>query len=257
MIFEPKVVSVNKNNKENLTFFTDLDDTIISNVKNNICVAVKDGNNTSFMSKETYNKFIKLKEKCLVVPVTTRCLESYKNVTLMHGIGNALVDNGAVLVNKDYEIDEEWLKESYELSKSSRENFNKCREILEKYGWKEKWGSDFVLDYVKDSSSEEERNKLEIELVRNGLGLKINVRKRSVVVVFTNLSKGNALDRYIERFKSEPLLSAGDSAEDETMFGSTLLSIGKIGSSAVYTTENDYIVDFVINKATEIIDSIV
>lgn len=262
MLFKPEEFKIDLTKKKDLTMFSDLDGTLISSLDKTsdaVCVATKNNRCTSFMSLDTYNKFQELKDKLNIVPVTTRCLISYNNVKLTKGIGDALVDNGAVLVHKDGIVDGEWLEESYKLSEADRDNFNKCREILEKYGYKEKWGSDFVLDYVNRSPNLTERDKqnMEIELVRHGVGLKVKVGKTSAVVLFTILSKGNNLKRYLDKYKNiQPLISAGDTGEDETMFGSTLYSIGKDTGSATFCCSEEGMSDFVVSKSLELINSL-
>lgn len=244
--------------KEKLTMFTDLDGTLIDSsnkTPREVCVATKNNKPSSFISENTYKKFSKLKNMINIVPVTTRCKLSYENVKITKDMEYALVDNGAILLHNNI-VDEEWLDESYKLSKISRNNFNKCREILEKYGYIEKWGSDFVLDYVNKNISLKDKENMKSELIDYCDGLRIKINNTSAVILFDRLSKGENIRRYIKKFNVEPLISAGDTSEDETMFLYTTYSIGNNLSSATYNNKDRNMIDYVVEKSIEIINNL-
>lgn len=211
-------------------FFTDLDSTIICSQepeKFGICVAMKNGRKSSFMYNDTYNKFIKITEKIDVIPITTRCEKSYNNIYLKKFFKYALVDNGAILISEDKSLCNEWIKESRKIIKDDVVNFEAIRNIIEKYGYKEKWGSEFVLDYVNTNINENIVEKIKEEIKNLSDNLLINIGKTSIVVTYNKLSKGENIYRLAKKLNLNLWLSAGDNKEDESMFKKTELSIGK------------------------------
>lgn len=238
-------------------YFTDFDSTIIcSGVtgKDLICVATKHGKNASFMRESSKKLFENVTKRILTVPITTRCETSYNNIFLKTLFKHALVDNGAGLVTENASEREEWLLESYDISSSTRAQFDECRKIIESYGYKEKWGSEFVLDYVCKEVTDEAREQLKAEL-KNFTGLLINIGKTSAVATFKCLSKGVAIKRYCDKFGTFPYLSSGDNKEDESMFEVTKFSIGKKNATYVLDTKDKLeFCDFVIKKAAELIE---
>ncbi|MDO4283393.1 MAG: hypothetical protein Q4D02_07115 [Clostridia bacterium] len=236
-------------------YFTDLDSTIIcSGVTGDdlVCVATKHGKNASFMRKSSKSILEQITEKIITVPITTRCEMSYNNIFLKRLFRHALVDNGAVLVIEDQVERDIWLNESYDISSSVRDQFDSCRKILETYGYTEKWGSNFVLDYVCKGVTESSRENLRIELEKFS-GLLINIGKTSAVATFKCLSKGVAINRYAKQFGVIPYLSSGDNKEDESMFGVTQISIGKKNATYCLDTKDKLeFCDFVIRKAAEL-----
>lgn len=237
-------------------YFTDLDSTIIcSNVtcKDLVCVAIKNGKYTSFMRRESKDKFDRVVQSIKTIPVTTRCKTSYNNILIKDLFSHALVDNGAVLVSKNIIECEEWLDGSYKLLSSVEYEFKMCREILKAYGYIEKWGSDFVLDYFCNNLDEKIRIELKKEL---GIfsGFLINIRNSSIIITPKCISKGIAINRYVKRFGVFPYLSSGDSVEDESMFKITQYSIGKKNATYNFDTSDKLeFCDFVITKSLEII----
>ena len=237
-----------------LVMFSDLDGTLINGKGKGVCVGTKNGKKSSYMSKQAFKDFQDLKNKIQIVPTTSRCLRSYKNVDLTNGIGYAMVENGAVLVDLNYEVDYEWLNESYELVKYSRESFDKCREIIERYGYKEKWGSDFVLDYTIDRINARDLVMMMSELNKYKRDIVFRLGNNYIVGLFRKLSKGFAIDRYTQKFDCEAFISAGDNIEDETMFKRTKYSIGL--KNATYTTTKENLCDYTVRKSLEILDKL-
>ena len=238
-------------------YFTDMDSTIIcSKVTGDdlVCVATKNGKSTSFMRKGSKELFDTITTKIVTVPITTRCERSYNNILLKTLFKHALADNGARLITEDEKEREEWLAESYEISSGARAQFDECRKIIESYLYKEKWGSDFVLDYSCKMITAEEVKKLASELEKF-TELLVNTGKTSIVVTFKCLSKGVAIKRYCKKFGFFPYLSSGDNKEDESMFNVTKFSIGKKNATYVLDT-NDKLefCDFVVQKTAELIE---
>jgi hydroxymethylpyrimidine pyrophosphatase-like HAD family hydrolase len=203
-----------------------------------ICVATKNNKNTSFMNNNSYDKFVEITKKIDVLPVTTRCKKSYLNIYLKKYFQRALVDNGATLVSENKNEEEEWLEESRNivLEHNAKQNFDKAREIIELYGYKEKWGSEFVLDYVYKSNIpiENIKEKIEEELKPLSDTILINVGNTSILCTYKCLSKGNNIKRYANHFNFNIYLTSGDNKEDESMFENSQISIGKEKATYVY-----------------------
>lgn len=222
-------------------FATDIDNTLICKKKPDsmgICVAVKNGENASYMSNESYDKLVKMLSMMEILPVTTRCRKSYENIYLKKFAKRALVDNGAVLVSENKEEEEEWLSWSRSVVKEHKKRFRQAGIILKSYGYREKWGSEFTLDYVNNTACSLQQKVLEdfkdILLISEPGG-----SHRAVLCSYKELSKGICIQRFAEKFGYDLFLSAGDSSEDESMFSKTLYSIGKKGSGAVYEFADD------------------
>lgn len=246
----------------NNLFCTDLDNTIICAVEPahyGVCVAEKGGKKASYMTNDSYDKFIKICDKAEVLFVTTRCRKSYENVYLKKYAKRALVDNGAVLVSSKQSEVEEWLNESRSIVREDIEAFNIVRSILESYGYVEKWGSEFVLDYVHKDVTSINKSQLKDELSKYNDMFLINIGSTSCVITYRKLSKGINIKRYADKFKYTIYLTAGDNKEDISMFGYSDLSIGKEGTGATCYLSMDKINDkldfcnFVVNTAYELI----
>lgn len=238
-------------------YCTDLDSTIICNqapTQLGICVATKNNKNASYMTNESYDTFIKIINSIDTLPITTRCEKSYNNIYLKKFFKYALVDNGAILVYDDKKIRDNWVAESYKLIKNDQKDFEEIRSIIEKFGYTEKWGSDFVLDYVNKNINSETIEKLKQEITPLSDNLLININKTSILVTFEKLSKGANIERFAKQFNYELFLTSGDNKEDESMFNKSTISLGK--KNATYCKEcNDKLefCDFIINTAYTII----
>lgn len=213
---------------ENL-YCTDLDGTIICNKTADGCVVVAKKHNvpSSFMYPQSLAALDEILTRIDVLPVTTRCLKSYQNVCIKDKFRFALVDNGARLVCGNNELEKEWEEESRRIASASKENFDKARVLIEGCGCKEKWGSEFVLDYVTDrcmAGSELARNLIQMT------DLSVNIKADGIIVTNRSLSKGECIKRFAEKFQYCLFLSSGDSAEDESMYGVTKHSIGSEGA---------------------------
>lgn len=240
-------------------YFTDMDSTIIcSGVQDQsndlICVAVKNGAQASFMRKNSLEEFKEITRRIFTVPITTRCEASYKNIFLKELFEFALVDNGAILLKGNtQEKDLQWLEESFQITEPWRDNFNQVRLIIESYGYKEKWGSDFVLDYTHNNISNDEKERLKAELMKFD-GLLVNVGNSSCIVTFKCLSKGETVKRFSKKYNYMPYISSGDNDEDQSMFTETQISVGKKNATYNLDTKNKLeFCDFVIHTLYELI----
>lgn len=211
-----------QNTAKRRVFLSDLDNTLIYSYKHNIgdektCVEIYQGREISFMTDRSYHLLKKVKEKVLLVPVTTRTREQYDRIDL--GIGTpeyALVCNGGVLLVNGQE-DEEWYENSLELIHESRRELVRGMRYLaedEHVNFEIRNIRELFL-FTKSAKPEESVRRL-----REGLDL-------SLVEVFSNgvkvyvlpkkLSKGRALQRFRERIGAECVIAAGDSEFDIPM----------------------------------------
>ena len=250
-------------NKTNNLFCTDLDNTLICGIEPahyGVCVAEKDGKKASYMTNDSYDKFVRLCDKIQVLFITTRCRKSYENIYLKKYVKKALVDNGAVLVSFKHEEEEEWLAESRRLIETDVDNFNQARAVHESYGYTEKWGSEFVLDYLNKDAGSLDFNALKKDLSVFEDCLLLNIGHTSCVVTYKKLSKGINIKRYADKFKYSIYLTAGDGKEDVSMFEYSELSIGKEGSGATCFIQSSKLnnrldfCNFVVGTAYELID---
>lgn len=238
-------------------YCTDLDNTIICGQQPNaygICVAVKNGKNASFMNNESYDKFISIVKKIKTLPVTTRCEKSYNNIYLKRLFDYALVENGAVLVTDKQDEYDAWLEESRSIVSKEKSEFETVRGIIESFGYKEKWGSEFVLDYTNKDITDSDRDALKIVMEEYKENFLINIGKTSIVCTYKKLSKGVGIKRFAKKYSYDLFLSTGDNLEDESMFKETKNSIGKNNAEYVFTadTKLEYC-DKVIDKVIELI----
>ena len=210
-------------------FFTDMDNTIISNEipqRYGICVATKHNKNSSYMTNEAYENYIKITNKIPIIPVTTRCERSYNNIYLKKYSKYALVDNGAVLVCKDKKKKQKWLIESRKIIENDKKDFETLRKILEDLGYEEKWGSEFVLDYVHPNITDEIKRKAKQNTKEFKNKILINFGDSSVTCTYKKLSKGRNIKRFAKKYKYKIYITAGDNKEDISMYKHSKYSFG-------------------------------
>ena len=112
------------------TFFSDLDNTLIfshrkKGVEDKIPVEYLNGKEQSYMPAELA-RLLTDNQEIMLIPVTTRSMEQYLRVYGLREIvhnEHALVCNGGVLLING-NVDEEWLRESIELSQIQNSEVN-------------------------------------------------------------------------------------------------------------------------------------
>lgn len=250
------IILGDKMGKNNL-FCVDIDNTLICQTvpdKYGICVAVKNGKNASYMRNDTYDKFVRLTSLITVLPVTTRCRESYENIYLKKFFERALVDNGAILVSKSSQEMKDWIFDSRKLIEGAKVSFDEARKLIEAYGYTEKWGSEFVLDYTCKGITQDDKKELMKELDKFSGDLLVRMGETSMLCTYKNLSKGENIKRYARKFNYNLFISAGDSLEDVSMFEQTDISIGKSGSTYIFKTDNKLdFCDSVVNTVYDLL----
>lgn len=99
---------------KNLNIFaTDLDRTLIysnrafDNNNHFICVEHINAKEITYMTQESISLLHKLKEKVMIIPVTTRSIEQFKRVTIVSDSKYAITSNGGTIL-KNGKILKEW-----------------------------------------------------------------------------------------------------------------------------------------------------
>lgn len=203
-------------------FFTDLDNTLIYSYKHEIGTEKKpvelyQGRWISFMTFKTESLLRQIREKCPVIPITTRTIEQYERIDLGAGaFPYALTCNGGILLI-DGQEDEQWYQESLKLVASATGQLKAAFEYLEKDP-RRTFETRLIRDlfvFTKCDCPEQVVEDLKktldlslVEVFHNGV--KVNV-------VPVELSKGNAVSRFKKRFLVEKTLAAGDSEFDVSM----------------------------------------
>lgn len=205
-----------------IVFNVDLDNTMIYSYKHNIGsdkmdVELYNGRNISFITNKTHDMLLKLKDKVLIVPTTTRTVEQYKRINLQIGdIKYALTCNGGVLLVNGRE-DETWYKESCRLVKDSIESMLKAMSILEN-DKRRTFEVRFIKElFVFTKCDEPESVVNELKEVLDEKLVNVFNNGIKIYVVPKTLSKGMAIKRFSEYIKAEKIIAAGDSEFDISM----------------------------------------
>ena len=215
------------------TFFTDLDNTLIYSYKHEIgeqkkSVELYQGRWISYMTNETGSLLRRIREKCPVVPITTRTIEQYERIDL--GVGDfpyALTCNGGVLLINGQE-DNQWYQESLKLVASATGQLKAAFDYLEKDP-RRTFETRLIRDlfvFTKCDCPEQVVEDLKttldlslVEVFHNGV---------KVYVVPITLNKGNAVTRFTKRFLVKKTLATGDSEFDVSMLNSVDIGIAPV-----------------------------
>lgn len=206
--------------------FSDLDNTLIYShrhkIKQPIVLAeMLKGKEQSFMTEKTY-LFFKNQSMFNTVAVTTRTYEQYsrlENLTENINIKDAVVCNGAFLMHNGNE-DKIWTEESLKISENERpylfEILNYANEIV---------ASDLIVEimpfmfYIKSDETERIFSLINEKADKDHVSVLKDARK--IYCIVKSINKGNAVKRYINRFKVDFSISAGDSEFDIPMLKET------------------------------------
>ncbi len=141
-------------------------------------------------------------EEVLQIPITVRCSYDYVRFPYADKVPYALTDNGAILLKgSGLVLDDEFLRESYRISRPYRVEFFAMRRILEEFGCKEVLGSEFVLNYV--IWDESVREQLEEALKEYENDFSIQMRERNIIITFKCLSKEVAKERFCKLMQAD------------------------------------------------------
>lgn len=202
-----------------------------------ICVETYQGREISFISRKTHHLLMELKERALIVPVTTRTVEQYRRIDLQIGnISYALACNGGILLHMD-RTDDAWYRRSFDMVQESRTELQRAAEYLS-----EEKNRIFELRVIEDLFVFTKcKNPAETTARMQGLlDLKLTdvfYNGEKVYVVPKQLNKGNALKRFRDYIRADYMLSAGDSIFDRPMLHEADLAAAPAGCAFGALTE--------------------
>lgn len=215
-------------------FNVDLDNTLIYSYKhdigpNKMDVELYNGRNISFITRKTYDMLLKLKDKILIVPTTTRTIEQYKRINLHVGdFKYALTCNGGVLLVNGVE-DELWYRASCELVENSIKSLQKAISILEN-DKRRTFEVRFIKELFVFTKCDEPENVVkELKEVLNETLVDVFNNGIKVYVVPKTLSKGMAIKRFKKYINAEEIIAAGDSEFDVSMIKNADIGIAPKG----------------------------
>lgn len=239
-------------------WFTDVDKTLMSSNKqlDSYGVAYRDyGLSSSFMSPWGFETLYEITQTACVVPCTTRVLPAWNRCLLKTFFPFALLQGGAQLFCDDETLCKEWMDESRELAADAFVEFENVRTILTEAGnYPIKYSDEFIIEFFIDTLSEKELSRLFTFL--DSLSSDITVctdSKHLYRITYSALSKGSCCTRFANLMNKELFLSSGDSKIDETMFGTTLYSIGRKNATFNFDCKGINFCDCVIRKAGELL----
>lgn len=206
-----------------IVFASDLDNTLIYSYKREIgshkkMVELYEGREVSFMTEKSYDLFSKVRQKVMLIPVSTRSIQQYRRISFPEQWTPeiAFTSNGGVLLRKG-KVDLEWLKESKRLIQGAQEELECAERILERDEKRilDVRRVDGLFVFTKSSCPE----KTNVRLKENLNGEIVNVFQNGckVYVLPKILNKGMALQRLKKQLSIEYLIAAGDSLFDVPM----------------------------------------
>ena len=204
-----------------ILFASDLDNTLLFSHRHrqpgDWCVERLNGAEQGFFTPETLDLLPRVVQRVHLLPVTTRSVEQYRRIQWPEGAVPrwALTANGAVLL-RDETVDRDWYGQSREMIRtyqgelrrvsqylSARPEPSTVRSVEEMY----------VYAACPDPAAAE-RCRLDWD---PGSPLRAVVSGRKVYFFPPGIDKGTALQRAVERFGPERVISAGDSVIDVPM----------------------------------------
>lgn len=202
-------------------FFTDLDNTMIYSYhrgidKPKIVVEHLDGREQSFMTEFAY-AFFSSSDWLDVVPVTTRTEHQYSRIECSEKLRfkYAIVCNGGKLLVGGKE-DLEWSNKTDILVRDCYDSLEHASDLLSHLCSVETvHRPERYMSYVKCSDPESVYTEIRKLVNLN----KVNVQRddRKVYLFANGISKGEAVERFMQERKTETILSAGDNMMDISM----------------------------------------
>ena len=233
-----------------MILFSDLDNTLIYSYKHDIGlrkrnVELYQGREISFITEDTWQYLNRLKARIEIVPLSTRSVEQYQRINL--GVGEfpyALVCNGGILLKNGQRV-ESWYEKSLEEIKDSNEEIRKGLALLEKDSRRS-----FELRYVEElfvftKCAEAERVVLELREKLDCEYADVFHNGAKVYIVPKMLTKGRALERFMEYQKEHFSIAAGDSEFDISMLKTANLALAPFGF------RENFSVDFPVEEMRE------
>ncbi len=204
-----------------------------------ISAEIYQGREISYITEKTQKILGRLKEKCLIVPTTTRTQEQYDRIRLnTGGFEYALVCNGGVLLVNGVR-DGVWYHRSRELVSGCAGEMRRAIGLLEREPLRK-----FELRFIEelflftkcgepDTVTLNLKTRLDtgkVDIMRNG---------EKVYVVPKILNKGTAVQRFREYIGADEVIAAGDSEFDVPMAEAADVGIVPAGFCRKYAAEGD------------------
>ena len=197
--------------------FCDLDNTIIFShrreIGDKVTVEYLNGKAQSFMPAEAYAE-LQRQGRNAIVPLTSRTKEQYGRIHMLKNgepLKFALVDNGGILLI-DGEEDTEWTRRTFDIVSKNFDAISEVKNMFENT-LKTKMQDGLIL-FIK---AEEETYLPRIRQAAEGKELMFFHYSNKAYVCSAELTKGNAIKRFIKRFPTEYTVAAGDSPVDCSM----------------------------------------
>ena len=201
-------------------FFSDLDNTLIYSHRKQIqgekvLVERLDGKEQSFMTDYAFS-FLRVANWFFLVPVTTRTELQYRRLLLQESlhIKYALICNGGKLLVDGAE-DLAWTEKTMELVHEDLLSLEKLGKQLEDLSGKDVRTPESYYYYVK--TDEPERICYTLRRKNQNCGIQIEHDHRKVYLFPSNVNKGMAVRRFMEKYKIKTSIGAGDSIIDVSM----------------------------------------
>lgn len=217
-------------------FATDLDNTLIFSkgfVKNEDVIAVeyKDNQELSYITKQALEILKKLNEKITIVPITSRSLEEFKQLTFYSMFEHAILSNGLVILYKGLVEDGNW---QYIIQKEfEKMDLSDVESLL--YNCSSLFKSDFELrDYYYYAEVKEHQEIMVLKLLKPFLHKDWNcfVQDNKLYVTPKIVTKENALKFLSKKYDLDLLHSWGvdDSKIDKGFIDLTMNKISFVNS---------------------------
>lgn len=182
-----------------------------------INVEIYQGREISYITEKTQKLLGRLKERCLIVPTTTRTQEQYDRIRLNAGrFEYSLVCNGGVLLVNGAK-DGVWYQRSRELVSGCAGEMRRAIGLLEREPLRK-----FELRFIEELflfTKCEEPDTVVLSLKTRLDAGKVDVFRNGekVYVVPKKLNKGTAVQRFREYIGADEVIAAGDSEFDVSM----------------------------------------
>lgn len=197
--------------------FCDLDNTLIFSHRLEIgdknVVEYLNGKEHSFMPQDSYEE-LQRQGRTSIIPLSSRTIEQYNRIKLFRN-GDvpeyALLDNGGVLIVNGVE-DVCWRSKTYQLILQKREIMADFEIELKKYG-NVKLQDNLVLFLKSDIDGIIEF----VKSVAEDHGFIVFNHLKKIYICPSELSKGNAIRRFVSKYGADYVISAGDAKIDCSM----------------------------------------
>lgn len=223
--------------------FTDMDNTLIYSRRKDIgkqVIAIEqlDGQEFSYMTRFTY-EFLLSADWLDVIPVTTRTDRQFKRIEYPDGFGfqYALVCNGGKLLINGVE-DEDWSAETHAIVEDSLDSLlNATEQLIQLCKQEAVHMPEEYMSYVKCSNPCEIYNMLSERVDTS----KVNIQRvGSKIYLFSNgVSKGNAVERFMNGREGETILAAGDGLLDVSMLNKADYAFSSLDNYELVTSSNN------------------